>query len=127
MRATIIGLLMLLLIPVTAFGANFTGNDMLECCQYNFKEPTTLSQDQRLCSITCAYYVMAYVDAIKLYNLINEGRGLPLLVCLPEDDLSLLQYIRLVVNWLEEHPKVLHRNANVFVATALIKVYPCEQ
>ena len=47
-------------------------------------------------------------------------------VCFPEDGITTPQAVRVVVNYLVNHPKELHHMDVMLVMAAFLDAYPCE-
>jgi len=45
--------------------------------------------------------------------------------CAPEQELKVIQRIRVVVKYLDEHPEKLHDPDSLLIALAFIEAFPC--
>ena len=69
----------------------------------------------------CWGYISASTD---IYQIIKYGSSR--IVCIPEDK-EVSDYVRIVTEYLNEHPNDLDRSAFELITKAFAEVYPCPQ
>lgn len=72
----------------------------------------------------CAGYVDGFIDSYRVSTLYYRQ---PDAFCLPAGGISIDQAIRVVVRYLEEHPKELHESARSSVFLSLRTAFPCDR
>jgi len=72
--------------------------------------------------LLCAAYINGFMDGIAMQS-INNRRY----ICWPKDGLSAFQAVRIVVKWLEDHPKNLNKSGRSEVMLALEDAFPCKE
>src|SRR5207249_3199182 len=104
-----------LLIPsaaVFAQGSSWRddGNGLLRTCKLFLNGPAKTG-DEALASapgLFCAGFVSGIMEMSILYRELHQG---PSLICVPEDQVTTNQAVRIVVKYLEANPEHLHENA----------------
>ena len=82
------------------------------------------STDSEVFKLACASYMHGFGDAVAVLASIDSASSR---VCLPKDGISADQLRRIVVKWLEDHPKELHAPASFEVLIALVDAFPCKK
>lgn len=123
--------LAIVLLLAEAALASPTGNDVLNKCQTavrwfdNNGAPVSELMDVGWCQ----GWVRAALDLTRSYNdWTDSAKQKPTVLqfCLPESGIPVIQAIRVVVKYLQEHPDQLHEDAMVLTIAALKGSFPCK-
>lgn len=95
--------------------AQHRGDQFLWMCKGQAADQTTAELEQ-------LSYLTGLVDTLAAWRSISPQSAL---VCLPEAGISGDQATRIVVKWLEEHPKQLHETSRILSLLALRDAFPC--
>jgi hypothetical protein len=135
-------IVVLLVTPITVVGANVVaitdGNELLTQCKKTISAyedaDSKLSSDLAV-AISCDSYIRGFNDAHSMFVniLVVRKHGdkwtetnwkAESLYCL-SDDVSPVQMIRVVVQYLEKNPNKLHYRAKILIPAALQEAFPC--
>jgi hypothetical protein len=122
-------LVTLLFITMAAVGQAkaFTANDILTSCEALLRNFKPLGGEQMSIpnqGAQCANYISAFQGLSALIENNNDGDGRILKICAPPES-TLVQFIRIYVNYAQANPRLLHQNAAELVLAALRKAFPC--
>jgi len=107
-----------------AMGAD--GSGLLENCQAYLKFQSGSSPGGYVNGVQngmCVAYVQGVIETGQIWH---EVVGLET-YCLPEISASSDQFIRVVVQYLENHPADLHHTAAALVQRAFMEAFPCTE
>ncbi len=91
---------------------------LIECKDAEVKKPVTVD------SAGCASYIIGSVDASRFYAALYAPDVPFRVFCAPEE-VTYLQYITVVVEFLRKHPERLHESRQRLVQDALHAAFPC--
>jgi len=74
--------------------------------------------------LLCMTYLSGFLDGAEMQSTVTNA---PRSFCLPKDGISHDQARRIMVKWLEAHPKDLHRSARSHIILAFIDAFPCNK
>jgi len=76
--------------------------------------------------LSCVAYLSGVLDGVVLMQkLMEQQKRAPL--CLPDEGISMEQYRRIVVKWLEDRPNILHESKRIHAVKALLDAFPCKE
>ena len=101
------------LVPATA--AEKRADDVLREC-------TDSDSAMRL---SCLAYMSGFMDGIELGQAGSSSEMQR--ICLPDEGVSAEQARRVVVKWLQDHPKNLHESGRIQVFLAMADAFPCRK
>ena len=105
--------------PSQSTEAAGTGMSLLTACRdAEDGKPITVE------SAGCASYTMGSVDASRFYAALYD-RELPFRVFCAPENVTPLQYVKIVVKFLRDHPEQLHRSQQLLTQDALHAAFPC--
>jgi Rap1a immunity proteins len=122
-------LVTLLFITMAAVGQAkaLTANDILTSCEALLRNFKPLGGEQMSIpnqGAQCAGYISAFQGLSVLIENNNDGSGRILKICAPPES-TLVQFIRIYVNYAQANPRLLHQDAAELVLAALRKAFPC--
>jgi hypothetical protein len=122
-KILIIFLFALILIPSSSVAElGFTdGNKILSSCNELIKIIDSQLELDSFEAGRCWGYISASTDIYKVMKYGSSG-----IVCLPEG-LEVSQLVRVIIEYLNEHPKDLNRPAFMLITNALAETFPCPQ
>jgi hypothetical protein len=98
------------------------GNDLLRTCteglRYFDNEYRSTSAEAERSSMWCLGYMLGWVNGYTW--------GATAL-CVPPDQITALQLVRIVVKYLRDHPQRLHYRRDVLIWSALQEAFPCSK
>jgi len=125
-------ILAIVLLLAEAALASPTGNDVLKNCQTAVR-----SFDNNGASVSeltdvgwCEGWVRAALELTRSYNDLTDftkQKPTVLQFCLPESGIPLIQAIRVVVKYLQQHPDQLHEDGMGLTIAALKGSFPCKR
>jgi Rap1a immunity proteins len=123
-------LVLLLLAACMSASAESTGNDVLKSCQaaVRFADNDGAPVSEHFDSGWCFGWVSGALEITKLHNEWTDFTGQkPTLLqfCLPESGIPVIQAVRIVVQYLKEHPEQLHEDGMSLTIAALKDSFPC--
>lgn len=119
--ALLISIIILASSPVSAEIGYTDGNKILSSCNELIKILDSQFELDSFEAGRCWGYISASTD---IYQVVKYGSSR--IVCLPEG-LEVSQLVRIVVEYLNEHPKDLDHPAFVIITEALSNAFPCPQ
>ncbi len=104
--------------PAVGQEQTVTGNFLIEACAEALKTQGDPTKDFQK-SAFCMGYVRGVVN-------VSGQSDTPLYrrVCFPARSTT-LQWVRVVYNWLEDHPEALHEHQSALAVVALVEAFPC--
>lgn len=93
----------------------FTGEELSGACATN---------DRAINEAACVSYVRGFMDGMLFGTAYQKAR--PNSYCPPNDGISLIQARSVILNYLQNHPAELHKEAAFMAAEALVLAYPCK-
>ena len=128
----IILLLTILLLPSVSGASPDDGNALLEGCNsaiciFDGKDKSNVTGKAMSMGL-CMGLVRGMIDAGTIINTLAQTHDYTKhsLYCVPKD-VSTIQAARVVVKYLEAHPKDLHQKGTGLIALALAKSFPCKK
>lgn len=127
-----LALAVVVVLAVGALGQEPTGNDVLKNCQTaarwldNSGAPVSELTDVGWCE----GWVRATLELTRLHNEwtdFTKQKPTLLQFCLPDSGIPLIQAIRVVVKYLNEHPEKLHEDGMGLTVAALTSSFPCKR
>jgi len=111
-----------LAVPITA---SADGNTLLQQCNQAVRlaETTRLNQSDSLDATYCMAYVEGVVHTHFVYQTLGKKKDLEF--CVPESGIRIIQPVRIIVKYLEEHPEQLNLQEYWLVIGALGDAFPC--
>jgi len=73
--------------------------------------------------LTCLTYLNGVLDGAEVMQAYLPKPKF----CLPDEGVSMEQYRRIVVKWLEDRPNVLHESKRIHAVKALVDAFPCKE
>jgi hypothetical protein len=130
MRVLYLAVLTIFLLSISTQAlAELDGNELLGYCNSVIKQENgdTLSTTELVLAAHCTGYVSGFIDshAIDSY-LFEKNTQKKLLYCLPPNS-KIIQFVRVIVKYLNEHPEKLHNGARMLVMEALNEAFPCKE
>ena len=107
--------------------AQMDGNKLLSECTVTIRHMDTgVSPDSanQIDDVHCLGFIEGVLEGLVVGEHENPTATKKPYVCIP-DGASLGQNVRVVVKWMKEHPKDLHRRAALLIYVALLEAYPC--
>jgi len=119
--------LMLLLMAVPCAEAAMDGNDLLEYCRDAIRDSDAGGTGGVLVSYHSGYCIGFVSGVLDMHAawLSPSGSSLRPWFCPPGQRILLIQAMRIVLNYLETHPKRLHIEQSQLVLEAIRDVFPC--
>jgi hypothetical protein len=114
----------------TTLRAQMDGNKLLSECTVTIRQMDTgVSPDSanQIDDVHCLGFIEGVLEGLVVGESAgdeNHTATKKRYVCIP-DGASLGQNVRVVVKWMKEHPKDLHRRAALLIYVALLEAYPC--
>jgi len=110
-----------------ADGKKYDGNELLSNCK---RALATRSKDvswEELCTSEyssgyCYAFIIGVASTLLLNS--NESKNSPVLCMSPQ--VTVGQFVRVVVKHLENHPEELHQHGAMLVSQALKEAFPCK-
>jgi len=129
MRVLYLTLLAIFLLSVfTSAYAEFDGNELLRHCNSVIKQENggTLSTTELVGAAYCNGYIAGFLDSHSIDSYVFEKyTQKKLLYCLPNS--KIIQFVRVIVKYLNEHQEKLHNGARMLVMDALNEAFPCKE
>lgn len=123
MRKLILILALIVSSPVVAYAQAGTTLELLQGCE--LLEKSTVSEGKVLVSSSEARICWGFFRAVQVLSALADQKDQRLLgVCAPPDS-SLLQYVRIFVNYARNSPAELHENIGLVVLKSLYQAFPC--
>jgi len=128
MKIVIMIVLTLYHVNISAKKKNVTGNDILSMCNTvvylgNFKMKSINISRKGYGS---AMYCIGMVSGLRTANALKGVDGMKWF-CSPEGNITNEQYVRIIVKYLKDNPKDLHRSGTMLALLALTDAYPCRK
>jgi hypothetical protein len=98
------------------------GNKLLLECQDGINAMSGAPAANPLGAGHCVGVLQATMDTLDIFH---EAGGAPRLVCVPTGGIPMVQSMRIMVKFLQEHPESLHLNESVLVVSAMKQAFPC--
>ncbi|MDN7141981.1 hypothetical protein KC131_15140 [Pseudomonas sp. JQ170] len=98
------------------------GQDLLTACKDFIDNPSGPLAEQFNMGY-CAGMIPAVGNSFILYKAINPEKPV---VCIPEQQFTQGQAIRVVIKYLEDHPESLHKSPMELTSLAYLQAYPCK-
>lgn len=130
MRVLYLAVLTIFLISVSTHAhAEFDGNELLRDCNSVIKEENgaTLSTTELVGATYCNGYISGFLDSYSIDSYAFEKATQRKLYCCLPPKAKIIQLVRVIVKYLEEHPAELHENVRMLMMAALNKAFPCEE
>jgi hypothetical protein len=119
----LLGWVMVHTVPVYAEG---NGHDLLRQCTQAVNaigsdaQPDTVNY---MDAGQCMGLIDGFAGAAAFYE---SKSGSPRAICFPPDGMTIGQSVRMVRQYLEDHPEQLHESATVLIFGAFLANYPCK-
>jgi hypothetical protein len=106
--------------------APVTSGDLLNRCSSSEKSMNggTLSPDETMDAMWCMGYVSGLLDGFSIGDFRVAGAKA---VCPPEESLTRSEALRIINQWLREHPQDKDKSGRRSAIIALSKAYPCKK
>lgn len=98
------------------------GNDLLIACK-DFINAEVDSSAERFNMGYCAGMVPAVGNTFAIFQVVKPEAAI---VCLPKQQFTQGQAIRVVIKYLENHPERLHEDPMKLTVLAYMNAYPCK-
>ncbi|HQR60113.1 MAG TPA: Rap1a/Tai family immunity protein [Methylophilaceae bacterium] len=117
---------LLVLCTWSAQAAPVTSGDLLNRCSSSEKSMNggTLSPDETMDAMWCMGYVSGLLDGFSIGDFRVGGAKA---VCPPEESLTRSEALKIINQWLREHPQDKDKNGRRSAIIALSKAYPCKK
>ena len=102
------------------------GNQLLKQCQVviNREGGQAVSAHEKDDSLLCLAYIEGVLDTQGATNDLHPGIK-TFRYCVP-DEVPVIQSVRIIVQFLKEHPKNLNVRASLLVLGAMVDAFPCK-
>ena len=104
------------------------GHELLQKCEAIDKlydDPASLSSKEGSGVVYCLGYIDSFIETFAFQFQAKLVPGVP--YCLPEKDLSRKEIVKVVVDYLKNHPEELSNPAGYHLFMALRQAYPCSK
>ena len=98
-----------------------SGNEFLGRCSFGIVGPGLSTSDEAMEAIHCLSYLDGFLDGAVLVQSSSDGK----LFCLPTSGITISQFGRIAVKWMEHHPARLHESARLLILISLMAAFPC--
>jgi len=116
----------LALLPPSAGAAPVTGGDLLNRCASSEKSMNgaPLSPDETMDAMWCMGYVSGLLDGFSIGDFRVAGAKA---VCPPEESLTRSEALKIINQWLRDHPQDSDKSGRRSAIIALSKAFPCKR
>ena len=110
--------------PLATSAAPVTSGDLLNRCASSEKsmDGGTLSPDETMDAMWCMGYISGLLDGFSVGDFRVAGAKA---VCPPEESLTRSQALKIINQWLRQHPQDKDKNGRRSAILALSKAFPC--
>jgi hypothetical protein len=127
-KLAIVAAMCLLNVDCAFAQSTFSGNNLLRYCEQGQIILGTPDGVRSGANIREASMCLGFLEGARMGIALGEetgGSGGPRLFCSP-DDATTVQYFRIAIQWMRQHPERLHEHGVVLVAHALHDAFPCK-
>lgn len=113
-----------LLTLVTGPASGYTAGEMLSKCS-SFRDAREVNGAVRLVDIEAGVCFGAFLTIWETTSVVNNEKLPMLYICAPRGT-TVVQFIRIFVQYAEVHPEEQHEPSFLIAADSLIRAFPCE-